>query len=374
MRVRVGKLTGISDNDFGGALSSYGLYATNVYLKGRIVIAAGSGYGNLTDIPASLSEINSTEGTKLGGIADGATAGATWGTNLNSIPIRFANAESSAGLYLTASYMGYYSGSVWKTYMDSSGNFRYAYDANNYLEYNASANKLRGIGGGVEQWYASGVNGKFYFGGGAGVADSNGIALTSEVSWDYTHAGTSLAWYTNPAAHTGYGGAITVGDWAAGGTEAGFLFHVSNAFPSDALLQVRWGSGTIYDVWHGGNIGISIAAASYTFDKIVVGTNLATTGGKIFSDSVIQLRNNADNAFQDIYGGYYYNNDNIWYSNATHEFRNAGSGGYNSIQSAGMWLESATAPSGTASVAKIYFDGTNLKVVLSGSTKTLSWT
>ena len=40
-RVRVGKLTGISDTDFGGTLSGYGLYGNNVYLKGSIVVTGG---------------------------------------------------------------------------------------------------------------------------------------------------------------------------------------------------------------------------------------------------------------------------------------------------------------------------------------------
>jgi len=41
-RVRVGKLTGISDSAFGGALSGYGLYGNNVYLRGQIVVTGGS--------------------------------------------------------------------------------------------------------------------------------------------------------------------------------------------------------------------------------------------------------------------------------------------------------------------------------------------
>lgn len=35
-KVRLGNLSGITDLDFGGALSDYGLYATNVYLKGSL--------------------------------------------------------------------------------------------------------------------------------------------------------------------------------------------------------------------------------------------------------------------------------------------------------------------------------------------------
>jgi hypothetical protein len=46
-RVRVGKLTGITDWDFGGALSGYGLYGNNVYLKGNIYATSGYFSGTL---------------------------------------------------------------------------------------------------------------------------------------------------------------------------------------------------------------------------------------------------------------------------------------------------------------------------------------
>ncbi len=56
------------------------------------------------------------------GLATAYTNGATWGTNLGSIPA-YLGTPSGAGLYLGATNLGYYSGSVWKTYMDNSGNF-----------------------------------------------------------------------------------------------------------------------------------------------------------------------------------------------------------------------------------------------------------
>jgi len=46
-RVRVGKLTGISDSDFGGPLTGYGLYGNNVYLKGTIYATSGIFAGTL---------------------------------------------------------------------------------------------------------------------------------------------------------------------------------------------------------------------------------------------------------------------------------------------------------------------------------------
>ncbi|MCE5347167.1 MAG: tail fiber domain-containing protein [Bacteroidales bacterium] len=76
-KMRLGNLSGITDSAFGGALTGFGLYADNVYLNGKIVIASGSGYSNLSDKPTSLSSINSTESSKLSGIEAGATVGAT---------------------------------------------------------------------------------------------------------------------------------------------------------------------------------------------------------------------------------------------------------------------------------------------------------
>lgn len=40
-KTRIGNLIGITDADLGGALSGYGLYADNVYLKGKIVATSG---------------------------------------------------------------------------------------------------------------------------------------------------------------------------------------------------------------------------------------------------------------------------------------------------------------------------------------------
>jgi hypothetical protein len=41
-KVRLGNLEGITDGDFGGSLSGYGLYADNVYLKGKMIITGGN--------------------------------------------------------------------------------------------------------------------------------------------------------------------------------------------------------------------------------------------------------------------------------------------------------------------------------------------
>ena len=95
---------------------------TTLYVSGQVIIgASSSGYANMSDKPTTLSGINTTEGSKLTGIAAGATVGATWGTNLSNIPATLGTPAGS-GLFLSSTNMGYYTAGAWKTYIDSSGN------------------------------------------------------------------------------------------------------------------------------------------------------------------------------------------------------------------------------------------------------------
>ena len=74
--------------------------------------------------------------------------------------VQMPAAPSAAGLYATASYLGYYNGSAWRSYIDSSGNFYFAGNSGARLEYNASAGKLRGVdSSGNDQWYANASSG-----------------------------------------------------------------------------------------------------------------------------------------------------------------------------------------------------------------------
>ena len=106
--------------------------------RGVFNIEAGStGYLSLTDKPGALADINPTEGSKLTGIAPLATVGATWGTDLASIPPTLGS-QTSAGLYLSNTYLGFWS-TTWKTFIKSDGTFYFSgVDANNYLSYNGT--------------------------------------------------------------------------------------------------------------------------------------------------------------------------------------------------------------------------------------------
>lgn len=154
--------------------------AATMEVAGQIVILAGStGYANIVGIPASLADLDPTADTKLDGIEANATVGATWGTNINSIPTRFGDAPSAAGLYLTATHLGFYNGSAWKAWLASSGEFYFGGSSGAHLEWNGT--KLRGIGtdGTTEQWYANSTDGKLYAGAGAIVLDAAGFHVAN---------------------------------------------------------------------------------------------------------------------------------------------------------------------------------------------------
>lgn len=95
-RVRVGKLSGISDVAFGGSLSGYGLYGDNVYLKGQIVITGGE-LGGLaaSDVNDNITTISGGKITANSITAAQIQAGSITTTELNFVPVASTNVVAS---------------------------------------------------------------------------------------------------------------------------------------------------------------------------------------------------------------------------------------------------------------------------------------
>lgn len=145
-------------------------------VRGAIVIQAGSsGIGSFSDAGALATQSSvtwSTQVTGTGKPADNATVGATWETNVFSRPTeltdgRITTAISSggvvqsrvdpgvawganpgagvAGLLLGSDYMGYWTGSNWRSYMDNTGKFYLnAGASSNFLSWNGSVLTVNG--------------------------------------------------------------------------------------------------------------------------------------------------------------------------------------------------------------------------------------
>lgn len=130
--------------DTNEALGQYGYvkFYSNSLSKNEVEALAIAGLNSLSGSTAdNTSEILTTKG-----IEDGATKNtgaladedeADWNSTLKNIPIRLSN-SATTGLNLTATYLGYYNGADWQTYIDSNGNFHFGATQNNYLDYNGN--------------------------------------------------------------------------------------------------------------------------------------------------------------------------------------------------------------------------------------------
>lgn len=213
-------------------------------IVGAVTIQAGStGFTNITDRPTSLAGINATESAKLTGIATGATRntifrqsttptgqngdiwynttsallyrhnGTSWETvgnnytntnqltdgaglgamadwgSINSRPARF-NFEGSpsgqaAGLYLTATSMGYWNGSTFRTYMDNQGRFTFVGGTGAYVAWDGT----RLFGGtsptfstSTANWYVDSTNGALVAGQGNVILNTSGVGVRASAT------------------------------------------------------------------------------------------------------------------------------------------------------------------------------------------------
>jgi hypothetical protein len=196
--------TGFEFNGATGAVTiGNASYPGTVTVYGSITVTGGNAaktdFSNITatidNVPNGTS-FHRTTPNQVTGAARAFTALSS-GNNLvtSVIPATAIGNPGTAGLYLGSDYMGYHTGSGtaagWKTYMDSSGNMRLAGNAsNNYIQWVAASNKLQGVGGGVEQWYADATDGKLYAGAGAVGMDNSGLWLrmNATATWATTSA------------------------------------------------------------------------------------------------------------------------------------------------------------------------------------------
>lgn len=125
-KVRIGLLTGIHDDDFGGDLLGYGIYCPNIYLKGSIRIDNPEDNGINTTYRQATEPLDNPVGTlKVNDIwidTDDKFIIKTW-NGTGWITAVDGIGSLTSGLNINGSFMGYYDGANWKTYMDNTGNF-----------------------------------------------------------------------------------------------------------------------------------------------------------------------------------------------------------------------------------------------------------
>jgi len=163
IRLRIGNLNGwgtINDDIYGIAIGNptgeyliYDSTSGRLRLNGAIQISEGSGITNFCDAGAVVSADN------LDGISDGAIYKKTTANEKTGAGRAYSGLDSSnrlvtavipttavtpasAGLFLGSNYLGYHSGSAWRTYMDNSGNFALIGGGTHGLSWNANTGVL----------------------------------------------------------------------------------------------------------------------------------------------------------------------------------------------------------------------------------------
>jgi hypothetical protein len=111
---------------------SWNSAASTLSIQGQMTLTAGSS--------VDFDDVTGTNKPE-----DGATFGADWNGEISNLPSAASNiadsdSPASSGLYLAPSYLGFWdaASSTWKAYIDSSGNFGLAGDANNSVTWNGT--------------------------------------------------------------------------------------------------------------------------------------------------------------------------------------------------------------------------------------------
>lgn len=234
-------------------------------ITGNIVVTGGTAATtNFSNVTANYASSPSVNGAATSIVSQGALATqstANYNSQLTGQPTNSAGgiivspSPSSAGLYLGSTNLGYYSGSTWTTYMDSSGNF-YLGGTGGALQWNAGAATLQ-VAGTI-------VGTAGYFG-----SSSNAVSITT--------AGLSVG---NTGAIAGGQTAYNTGTGFWMGYQSGvYSFSIGSSTNS-----LTW-NGTVLEVvgtivGSAGYFGNSTNAVSITSAGLSVGTSGAIAGGQ----------------------------------------------------------------------------------------------
>lgn len=245
-------------------------------LRGDILIESDIPWENISGAPSTLADLDPTAANRLAGVE--ANFPVTWsdvrgydgtpswvtddrvGVAINATGyyqrifrgIDVVGTQAPAtGLNLTGTYMGYYDGSAFKTFIKSDGKLFFAGESGATIGWDGV--DLFGTNGTTVQWYARAASGKLYAGGGSVIQDANGVTiLTQTVS--------TAADYVSPKSldferSTGELAARLTGYYLTSGTEYGA--HLLSNSPSSEPSQLKLSARQAGLTYGGTNVGES---------------------------------------------------------------------------------------------------------------------
>jgi hypothetical protein len=249
-------------------------------VTGQINIEAGGNAATNTSVTTaagnaatSASNAQTTANNALNGVASVGAYTSSIFTNASG-QINKTPSASTSGLYLGSTFLGYYNGSAWKTYMSNTGNFYLSGTGTNGLSWDGTTLSITGnlaVGSSVPNSVVSGLG---------------SLALKSSVSatTDITGLG-SLATKSSVTNAELAADAVTEGKIAANAITEGKISAnavVAGKIAADAVTADKIAAGSI--------TAGKISAGAVTADKITVADlsalNASIGGWSINSDSI----------------------------------------------------------------------------------------
>ncbi|TXH41797.1 MAG: hypothetical protein E6Q97_36870 [Desulfurellales bacterium] len=239
-RVRVGKLTGITDWDFGGPLSGYGLYGNNVYLKGNIYATSGYFSGTLASSNGMIGgwalDVNllhsgtdtNTVALDSGGINPAIYAGHATPTSApfqvsRTGALTATNATIAGDFSVASSTFG--TSGVQMQYNSNSPRFYVGDGSSAFLKYETATGYP--IASGIYIQGASYVTGSVYAGGGAIRLSTNGQSLTlpTDTSPNIPTSTSGIRWRAD----------VTANSWSNTTSYAGVIAYKNTSVNPDVM-------------------------------------------------------------------------------------------------------------------------------------------
>ena len=250
--------------------------AKTLKLRGDILVEGPVPWDNITGAPNTLEDLDPAAANRLAGVESNFPMDWSDVVGFDGVPLwatddRVGVAINATGYYqrifrgvdvigtqtpgtglnLTSTYMGYYDGSAFKTFIKSDGKLFFAGESGATIGWDGV--DLFGTNGTTVQWYARAATGKLYAGGGSVIQDENGVTILAQTV-------STAADYVSPKSidferSSGELAARLTGYYLTSGTEYGL--HIMSNAPDDEPSQVTIGARQAGLTYGGTNVGES---------------------------------------------------------------------------------------------------------------------
>ncbi|TXH55989.1 MAG: hypothetical protein E6Q97_07490 [Desulfurellales bacterium] len=306
-RVRVGKLSGITDWDFGGPLSGYGLYGNNVYLKGNIYATSGIFNGTVYASGGIFSgTVHASDGDFTGTVT--ATSGTIGGWSVGATSLTAGSGANTVGIDSGGTNPAFYAGSA----TPGSAPFRVTKTG----DITATGTLIASSGGISGNFYVGsdvGASGNLYVGSNADMrfsADGIRCILPTAAGANIPTASQAIRWFPSGTGSwtsaVSYAGLITYKNPSPTPTVMDLILTSCVGDDDDAVLDAR----AIFQAGHYAGGAYTDARLEVVREKGSGAKYVATYGDRLEVENCIRLTEMSDPSNPSANQAYLFTKDN----------------------------------------------------------------